>query len=447
MGAASDRADRVDFDRRVRLEFRGAQISSDGGLLVMRELDDALGLSDLASAALRDTRRGKNAVHRLDGLFRQSVFGRLAGYEDVNDADRLALDPVMRLVVGGRAVDAQAASASQMGRFETETLALPENRMALADLNGQWIDRFLDRNGLKYIVLDMDSSVSPTHGDQEGTAWNGHFDCTCYHPNFLFNQFGMLERCALRNGNVHSADGWQEVLDPVIARYAGRDLGGRFFRADAAYAIPTLYERLEEADYFYAIRMKKNAVLEGRIAHRLTRPVGRPSKTKVKRFYEEFQYQAASWDKERRVIAKIEWHPGDLFPRLGFIVTNLPMEPEWVVRFYNRRGTTEQHIKEGKYAFQWTRLSCRRFRDNEVRLQLHALAYNLATLLRCIELPEAMADWSLTSLQLKLIKIGARVVRHARAVTFQLAEVAVTGPMVRAILAAIQRLRAPPVCA
>jgi hypothetical protein len=133
---------------------------------------------------LRDTRRGKNTVHRLDGLFRQSVFGRLAGYEDVNDADRLALDPVMRQVVGGRAVDAQAASASQMGRFETETLAQPENRAALADLNGQWIDRFHDRNGLKYIVLDMDSSVSPTHGDQEGAAWNGHFDCTCYHPNF-----------------------------------------------------------------------------------------------------------------------------------------------------------------------------------------------------------------------------------------------------------------------
>jgi hypothetical protein len=155
----------------------------------------------------------------------------------------------------------------------------------------------------------------------------------------------------------------------------------------------------------------------------------------------------ASWDKPRRVIAKIEWHPGELFPRVGFIVTNLPMEPDWVVRFYNQRGTAEQHIKEGKYAFRWTRLSCRRFRDNEVRLQLHALAYNLATFLRCIELPEAMADWSLTSLQLKLIKIGARVVRHARAITFQLAEVAVTGPMVRAILAAIRRLRAPPSCA
>ena len=356
-GARETGDGRLGFDRRVRLEFRGTQLSSDGGLLVMRELDDALGLSDLASDVLRDSRPGKNTVHRLDGLFRQSVYGRLAGYEDVNDADRLALDPVMRQVVGGRAVDAQAASASQMGRFETETLALPENRAALADLNGTWIDRFHDRNGLKYITLDMDSSVSPTHGDQEGTAWNGHFDCTCYHPNFLFNQFGMLERCALRHGNVHSADGWRGVLDPVIARYAGRDLGGRFFRADAAYAIPAIYARLEEAGYFYAIRLPTNTVLKEKIAHRLTRPAGRPSLTTVKRFYEDLEYQAASWDKPRRVIAKIEWHPGELFPKVGFIVTNLPMEPDWIIRFYNQRGTAEQHIKEGKHAINWTRLS------------------------------------------------------------------------------------------
>ena len=232
----------------------------------------------------------------------------------------------------------------------------------------------------------------------------------------------------------------------MIARYAKRDIP-RFFRADAAYAIPAIYARLDAAGYFHAIRLPANNVLREKIAHRLTRPVGRPSQTKVKRFYEDFQYQAASWDKARRVIAKIEWPPGELFPKVGFIVTNLPMAPDWVMGFYSQRGTAEQHIKEGKYAFRWTRLSCKRFRDNEVRLQLHALAYNLATFLRRIELPEAMADWSLTSLQLKLIKIGARVVRHARAITFQLAEVAVTGPMVRAILTAIRRLRAPPLCA
>jgi hypothetical protein len=189
----------------------------------------------------------------------------------------------------------------------------------------------------------------------------------------------MLERCALRNGNVHSADGWRDVLDPVIARYAKRDIL-RFFRADAACAIPTIYARLEDTGYFYAIRLPANNVLREKIAHRLNRPVGRPSQTKVKRVFEDFGYQAASWGKPRRVIARIEWHPGELFPRVGFIVTNLPMEPDWGVRFHDQRGTAGQHIREGKYAFRWTRLSCRRFRDNEVRLQLHALAYNLATL-------------------------------------------------------------------
>jgi hypothetical protein len=147
------------------------------------------------------------------------------------------------------------------------------------------------------------------------------------------------------------------------------------------------------------------------------------------------------------VIAKIKWNPEELFPSVIFIVSNLPMRPDWVVRFYNRRGTADQHIKGCKNAFQWARRLCLRFRDNEVQLHLHALAYNLATILRCIKLPEAMTEWSFTSPQLKLPKIWARVLRHAGAIIFQLADVAVTGPMVRAILAAIRRLHAPPSCA
>jgi hypothetical protein len=165
----------------------------------------------------------------------------------------------------------------------------------------------------------------------------------------------------------------------------------------------------------------------------------------VKRVYGDFEYQAASWDKPRRVIAKVEWHPGELFPRVGFVVTNLPMDPDWIIRFYNQRGTAEQHIKEGKQAINWTRLSCKGMAQNEVRLQLHALAYNLGVFLQGADLPEEMADWSLTSLQTRLIKIGARVVRHARAITFQLAEVAVRGNLFNRIIAAIHRLRSPPV--
>jgi hypothetical protein len=193
-------------------------------LLLFRELDEVLGLHDIAGRLLMDTRTGQNRLHSLVGLLRQSVFGRLAEYDDVNDADRLALDPVMRQVVGGRAVDAKAASASQMLRFETEMLATADNRAALADLPGHWIDRVHNRKPPKCITLDMDSSVSVTHGAQEDIGWNGHFDCMCNHPLFVFNQFGHLERCALRPGNVHSADGWEVVPKPVIARYADRHL-------------------------------------------------------------------------------------------------------------------------------------------------------------------------------------------------------------------------------
>lgn len=184
----------------------------------------------------------------------------------------------------------------------------------------------------------------------------------------------MLEFCALHHGNVHNADGWRDVLDSAIAHYADRDFGAQFFRADEAYAIPAIYEVLEEAEYFYVIRVLANNVLCAKIAHWLTQRVGQPSQTKVKRYDEDVHYQAASWDRPRRVISKIEWHPGELFSKVGFIATNMPMDLDWVVRFYNQRGTAEQNIKEDKHAFHWTRLSCRKFRDNEVRLQLHALA-------------------------------------------------------------------------
>src|SRR3954467_10361884 len=206
MGEANKGALRLDFDRRLLLQFRGSTITSDAGLLAYRELDDALHLTDTAADTPADVRTGKNGPHRLAGLLRQALFGRLAGYEDVNDADRLRRDPAMRWVVGDRAISGSAASASQMGRFETTWLSRPENLSALADLAGRWIDKVRRRRSPKTIVLDMDSSESPTYGEQEGSAYNGHFACTCYHPLFVFNQFGDVERCALRPGNVHSAD-------------------------------------------------------------------------------------------------------------------------------------------------------------------------------------------------------------------------------------------------
>ena len=441
-GESESDGPRLNFDRRLKLEFHGSNITSDAGLLPFRELDDALGLTEIAGAVLSDDRRGKNTRHVLTGLLRQSVFGRVAGYEDVNDADRLGRDPAMRWIVGGKAVMRDAASTSQMGRFETEWLANDENFTVLADLSGRWIDRVHSRRPLNGIVLDMDSSVSPTYGDQEGTAYNGHFACTCYHPLFVFNQFGDLERSTLRPGNIHSADGWRSTLEPVVARYRDRDLR-RYFRADAAFANPEVYEFLEAEAFKYAIRLPANQVLQESIGYLLKRPVGRPP-NHVQRFHASFSYQAQSWSNSRRVVAKVEWHPGELYPRVGFIVTNMTRPAERVVAFYNQRGTAEQWIKEGKNAIKWTRLSCFSFAANAVRLQLHALAYNLANFMRTLALPEAVKQWSLTSLREKLVKIGAKVVRHGRYVLFQLAEVAVPKELFQEILRLIDGLRPRP---
>ena len=441
-GESESDAPRLNFDRRLKLEFHGSSVTSDAGLLAYRELDDALGLMEIAGQHLADTRTGKNGRHALIGMLRQSVFGRLAGYEDVNDADRLGRDPAMRWIVGGRAATKQAASTSQMGRFETEWLASDENLVALADLSCHWIDRVHSRRPPRGIVLDMDSSVSPTYGDQEGTSYNGHFACTCYHPLFVFNQFGDLERCALRPGNVHSADGWQDLLEPVVARYRGK-FKRRYFRADAAFANPEVYEFLEAEGFKYAIRLPANQILQQRIGYLLKRPVGRPP-NHVRRYYANFSYQAQSWKAARRVVAKVEWHPGELYPRVGFIITNLCRPAKRVVGFYNQRGTAEQWIKEGKNAIKWTRLSCCSFAANAVRLQLHALAYNLANFMRTLALPEAVKQWSLTSLREKLVKIGAKVVRHGRYVIFQMAEVAIPRDLFADILRRIDRLRPAP---
>ena len=235
----------------------------------------------------------------------------------------------------------------------------------------------------------MDSSESPMHGDQEGAMWNGHFRSKCLHPLFVFNQFGDLERCALRPGNVHSTDGWEEVLRPVLSRYsteARPSIARRYFRGDAAFAVPALFKLLETEGWGYAIRIKGNSKLFERISWLLRRRPGRPLHTVI-RTYTSFQYQAKSWSKARRVVAKVEFHPGERFPRVGFIVTNRSLPNERVLAFYNGRGTAEQYIKESKYAPKWTRLSCMRFTANAVRFQLHALVYNLANFLRTLERP------------------------------------------------------------
>ena len=430
---------KVGFDGGIKLEFHGAKLSSNGGLLAYRDLDHALGLFNSVPTVFIDKRTGRNIQHGMPTLLRQSIYSRLAGYEDVNDAELLSVDPIMRAITGKKDKGKQAASTNTMGRFETDILTQQENLRNLSDINGNWVQKAMKETQHKRIILDMDSSVSPVHGEQEGSAYNGHFGCACFHPLFCFNQFGDCEGALLRSGNVHSADQWKEVLGPIVKRYKNKK-NRKYFRGDAAFSKPDIYEYLEQNGFLYAIRLPANQKLQDKIRHLLTRPVGRPPKKPIVLLY-EFSYQAASWDQSRRVVAKVEWHQGELFPRVGFIVTNMSAKPKGVVHFYNGRGTAEQWIKEGKYALNWTRLSCKRFVSNQVRLGLFVLAYNLGNFLRRLVLPTKIKHWSLRSLLVKFIKTGAKIVRHSRYVTFQMAEVAIDKKLFAKILSRIERLR------
>ena len=246
----------------------------------------------------------------------------------------------------------------------------------------------------------------------------------------------------LRPGNVHSAEGWKELIEPIVGRYL--KLAARLlFRADAAFAKPAIYEYMESKSIGYAIRLPASEVLQEQISHLLAHPGEWPSRKPIVS-YHVFAYQAQSWNSPRRVVAKVEWHQGELFPRVGFIVTDLRYPVKGIVSFYDGRGTAERRIKEGKYALNWARLSCHKFVANQVRLMLFILAYNLGNFVRRFALPESVKRWSLTSIQSRLIKIGGRLVRHARRLTLQLAEVIVSRDMFGEMLERIVRLRTAP---
>ena len=435
MGETQNQPFQLSFNPALKVDFQGSRVTSDGGLILVRELDERLGFGALIEEHLTDSRRGKNTQFPFADLLRQSIYSRLAGYEDLNDAQTLSQDPTFRLIGSEKVWDRGAALTSRLQSFETEMLAEEENFAGLAGLNRALIGRAEGMDSGDRTILDMDSTEIPVYGGQEQSAYNGHFESTCYHPLMLFNQEGDCLAAKLRPGNVHSAEGWEEVLLPEVERQQKQGKGVAF-RADAAFAKPEIYEALEARGVKYAIRIAANDSLERDIAELLTRPMGRPRHKPVV-WYKGFLYQAASWKTARRVVAKVEHHAGELFPRVGFIVTNLTLPSRAVVRFYNKRGTAEQWIKEGKQAVKMTRLSCHRFRANEVRLGLSVIAYNLGNLWRRLVLPKKIEKWSLTSLQQRLVKTGGRLIKHARYYWLLLAESHLTrrlfGAMVRRI--------------
>jgi len=274
VGESPNQPFQLSFNGSLKIDFQGSRVTSDGGLILVRELDERLGFGELIREHLTDSRRGKNTQFRFADLLRQSVYSRLAGDEDLNDAERLSQDPTFRLIGSEKIWDRGAALTSRLQSFETEMLTQEENFAGLARLNRALIGK-VEASGYR-TILDMDSTEVPVHGEQEQSTYNGYFESTCFHPLLLFNSEGDCLAAKLRPGNVHSAEGWEELLLPEIERQPqmGKEVA---FRGDAAFARPEVYEALEERGVKYAIRIPANDSLERDIAELLPRPVGRPS--------------------------------------------------------------------------------------------------------------------------------------------------------------------------
>jgi len=398
---------RPDFDRSIMMDFQGAKLSSDTGFILMRELDQRHNVIAPMVDDLEDSRSASHTKHTLDQMIRQRVYQMTGGYEDCNDADFLRVDPALRLSLGkGKKL---GAGQSALSRLENEILGNAVGLNALDEAVLRGADALIKSKDKYRFILDVDSTEDPAHGKQEGCEYNGHFGKNCFHPIVAFTGDGDCLAAELRPGNVHSADGVLDFIKPIVNRY--RESFRLFwFRGDAAFAQPDVYDYCEKEHITYFIRLPMNETLRKIMEPELkSRPVGRPPKSGVKVQHFEFHYRAGSWKKRRRVVCKVEWHNDELFPRVGFIVTN-STQPAWkVVKVYNGRANVENRIKEAKNTLPWDKTSCHRFEANQARLKMGAVAYNLLHMIREFHLLGEDVKRSMEWLIRRIIKAASRI--------------------------------------
>jgi hypothetical protein len=409
------------FQRKLSIDFTGGEISGEAGLVLVREFDERLGLTRKLRKVVRDDRDRRYITHNVLALLRQRIYQIIAGYEDANDATSLRNDPTMRAVV--QRVALPLASQPTLSRLENtvdwESIRLLENEGL------QWFCGTPHRpRHPEEIILDVDSTEDPPHGQQVLSFYNGHYDSYMYHPLLIFEGgTGVLLASCLRPGNVGGISHLVPLLRPLITRLRSRFPKSRVaIRADGDFAKPKLLDLAEYVGCRYAIGMPRNAVLEARV-ERVRQQAERrwhQSGGKPLRLYTSFFYKARSWSCARRIVAKVEYTAVGYNPR--FLVTNRREPPAAVFAWYNQRGQAENFIKDLKNEIAADRLSCSTYRANAFRLQLHALAYNLLVLFRRLVLRgTALATATIGTLRLELLKVAARVQRTARRLWFHIA--------------------------
>ena len=429
------------FSKEVVADFTGGSLTSDAGGLLLRELDQRYLIAEQSAACLHDPRDSDRVKHDLLTLVRQRLFAIALGYEDNNDAAWLSKDPALK-IMAGKAPESGDHLASQptLSRFENRATAKDLRR-----LSDCLIELYLKTHPgpRKVIVLDMDATDDPTHGQQQLSFFHGYYEEHMYHPLLVFDgRDGFPLAAVLRPGNTHASHGALAVLKRLIKKLKGAYPEALIlFRADAGFAVPALYDYLEEQNISYVIGFITNSRVLAQAAPLLAQAQRQYQETGEKqRLFTSFNYQAESWDQSRRIIAKVE------YTRLGanqrFVVTNLVRNPQFVYDdIYVLRGDVENRIKELKLELKADRLSCHRFLANQFRLLLHTAAYCLFWLLRRHLRGTELATAQVNTLRLKLLKIGARIRETSRRIWVHLAS---GYPYRHLLVGLLQNLRASP---
>lgn len=408
----------LESNKQIKINFNGGDLSSDGGLLLIKEFASRVGLIKLVKKLFKTNDHTECRKHTDHDNLMQMIYQIIAAYFEGDCADEMTNDPVLTAILEKDALASQPTLSRFWNRMDEDTLS------QLNTITAKTRDVVYSIELPKYMLFDLDSTLLNTYGSQEGEGFNFHYQAHGYHPLLCYDGLnGDLLKAELRDGTQYCSNGADQFMIPLLmeyrAKYPSMPL---YLRGDSGFAAPELYDACEDNDCKYAIRLKQNKTLIKYAAdadealYRATRD----NQVDYAIEYGEFEYQAGSWSHPRRVVFKIEKPYGQMVHLYTFVVTTMEMEPYQVIQFYCGRGKMENYIKEGKSGFDFSSVSSHSKVVNANRLQVHALAYNLFNWFRRLALSASMRKQRIDTIRLKLLKIAAKAVRSARYIVFKL---------------------------
>lgn len=408
---------RSESNSKIKINFDGGDLSSDAGMLLLKEFICKIGLDKLIEQHFQ-TNDKTLRIHKDGENLLQKMYQQLAGYFTDDDSDELTTDPIFTTLLDKDSLASQPTMSRFFNRMDDITL-----------MQMDWILYLLRKKIYsirkpEMILLDIDSTLFDTFGSQEGEGFNYHYSNHGYHPLLCYDGLtGDLLKAMLRPGAVYTSTDCCQFLKPLLMEYLEDypDVA-LYLRGDSGFACPELFELLETNGTSYAIRLKVNETLKN-LAEPLEKELDEitaDNKVDYAVVYGEFRYAAASWGQTRRVIVKIEKPVNQLVYMHTFIVTNMDLKPTEIIRFYCNRGKMENFIKESKSGFDMDTMSSRSMIINSNRMQISILVYNIFNWFRRLVLPQSMRKFQIDTVRLKLLKIAAKMVHSARYITFKL---------------------------